>query len=100
RCRATTSSAGSTAIASLRVLDAAGKQLAESPVTDNDEPALSFTPPADGTYQLAVRELAARGGSDYSYAVECRAGPQFSLLLKNDKNNRVRYSLPSGGAFY
>ena len=48
-------------------------------------------------YQLAVEELAGRGGSDFTYAVECQRGPQFSLLLKNDKNNRLRYSLPEGG---
>jgi hypothetical protein len=100
RFRAISRSAGSPAICALRVLDAAGKQLAESPVTDSDEPALSFAPPADGTFKLAVDELAGRGGSDFTYAVECTTGPQFSLSLKNDKNNRLRYSLPSGGAFY
>jgi Bacterial pre-peptidase C-terminal domain len=99
RFRAITRSAGSPAIVSLRVLDAAGKQLAESPVTDSDEPALSFAPTADGTYKLAVEELAGRGGGEFTYAVECTVGPQFSLVLKNDKNNRLRYSLASSGAF-
>ncbi len=99
RFRAISRSLGSAAILSLRVLDAAGKQLIESPVTESDEPTLSFNPPADGTYKLAVEELAGRGGSDFTYAVECTSGPQFSLLLKNDKNNRLRYSLPVGGAF-
>src|SRR5207249_6838016 len=64
------------------------------------EPALNFAPPTDGTYKIAVEELAGRGGADFTYAVECTSGPQFSLLLKNDKNNRLRYSLPTGGAFY
>jgi hypothetical protein len=100
RFRAISRSAGSAAIVSLRVLDAAGKQLGESPVTDSDEPVLAFTPPADGAYRLTVEELAGRGGSDFTYAVECRTGPQVSLLLKNDKNNRLRYSLPAGGALY
>lgn len=100
RFRAISRSAGSAAIVALRVLDTAGKQLAESAVTDSDEPVLAFTPPADGSYRLAVEELAGRGGSDFTYAVECRTGPQFSLLLKNDKNNRLRYPLPMGGAFY
>src|SRR4029079_14006692 len=100
RFRAISRSLGSPAIVSLRVLDAAGKQLSESPVTDSDEPALSFNPPTDGAYKLAVEELAGRGGSDFTYAAECKRGPQFSLVLKNDKNNRLKYSLPSGGAFY
>jgi hypothetical protein len=100
RFRAVSRSLASAAIVSLRVLDAADKQLIESPVTDSDEPALTFTPPADGRYKLAVEELAGRGGADYTYGVESTSGPQFSLVLKNDKNNRLRYSLPSGGAFF
>jgi hypothetical protein len=100
RFRAITRSLGSPAVISLVVLDTAGKQLAASTVTDSDEPALSFNPPADGTFILAVEDLAGRGGGDFTYAVECKSGPQFSLLLKNDKINRLRHSLPAGGAFY
>jgi hypothetical protein len=100
RFKATSRSAGSPAIVTLRILDAAGKQLAESPVTESDEPVLVFTPPADGSYQLAVDELASRYGSDFVYAVECQFGPHYTLTLKNDKNNRLKYALPSGGAFY
>ena len=99
--RAITRSAGSAAIVRLRLLDAAGKQLAESAVTDGDEPMLSFAIPADGQYKLAVSELAGRGGPDFTYAVEGRIGPQFSLLLKNDKNNRVKHVLNvEGGGLY
>jgi Bacterial pre-peptidase C-terminal domain len=100
RFRAISRSAGSAAVVSLRILDANNKQLAESPVTESDEPAVSYTLPADGTYKLAVEELIGRGGPEYAYAVEGRTGPQFSLALKNDKNNRTRYALPDGGAFY
>jgi pre-peptidase len=100
RCRAVTRSAGSPAIVSLRLLDPSGKQLGESPVTETDEPVLSFTPTADGSYDLAVEELASRGGNDFVYAVECTTGPQFALVLKNDKNNRLKYSVGGGGAFY
>jgi hypothetical protein len=98
RFTAISGSLGSPAIAVLRVSDAAGKQLAESPVTQSDEPVLSFNPPADGNYRLAVEELIGRGGSGFVYAVECRTGPQFSLLLKNDKNSRVRFNVAGGGA--
>jgi hypothetical protein len=100
RCRAITRSAGSPAILSLRLLDASGKQLAESPVTETDEPVLSLTPTADGSYDLAVEELAGRGGNDFVYAVECTSGPQFALVLKNDKNNRLKFSVGGGGAFF
>jgi len=94
-------SAGSAAILRLRVLNAAGNQLAESPVTDSDEPVLRFTAGEDGAFKLAVSELAGRGGVDYTYAIEATTGPQFSLLLKNDKNNKAKHSLPEeGGALY
>src|SRR6185369_1840597 len=78
RFKSITRSAGSPAIVALRILDAAGKQVAESPVTESDEPVLAFAPPADGVYTLAVDELAGRFGSDFVYAVECQNGPQFT----------------------
>jgi hypothetical protein len=100
RFTARTRSLGSAAVVVLRVLNGAGNQLAESPVTDSDEPILEFTVPDDGTYKLAVEELAGRGGPDYVYAIECRSGPQFTLVLKNDKSNKLKYALPAnGGAF-
>jgi len=100
RFRALTASLGSPAVVTLQVLDAGGKVLASSPTTTADEPVLNFTVPADGKYRLAVEELAGRGGRGYGYAVECRRGEQFDLQLKNDKNNKLRYSTPIGGAFY
>jgi len=99
--RAISRSSGSAAVLKLRLLNTAGNQVAESAVSDSDEPALSFTPAEAGNFKLAVSELAGRGGADYTYAVEVRTGPQFTLALKNDKNNRVKYSLPGeGGALY
>jgi hypothetical protein len=100
RFRAITRSLGSAAVLSLKVTDAAGKQVAASPVTESDEPVLAFAAASDGDYRLVVEELAGRGGTDFGYAVECRRGPQFSLVLKNDKNNRLRYAASAGGAFY
>jgi hypothetical protein len=98
RFTAISGSLGSPAIPVLRAYDAAGKQVAESPVTQSDEPALNFNPPADGKYRLVVEDLVGRGGVDFVYAVECRTGPQFSLVLKNDKNSRLRFNVASGGA--
>ena len=100
--RAVTRSLNSPAIVMLRLLNAAGNQLAESPVMDTDEPTLNFAIPEDGTYKLSVEELAGRGGADYAYLVESRTGPQLTLLLKNDPNqNRIRHSLAgNGGAFH
>lgn len=100
RLRAITRSLGSAAVLSLKLSDAAGKQLAVSPVTESDEPVMPYTPAADGEITLTVEELAGRGGSDFGYAVECRSGPLISLVLKNDKNNRLRYAIAESGAFY
>jgi hypothetical protein len=99
--RAISRSAGSSAILMLRLLNAAGAQIGESPIGDGDEPLWTFAIPEDGAYKLAVEELAGRGGVDYTYAVECRPGPQFSLVLKADPNqNRIRHSLPGGGGAF
>lgn len=99
--RAITKSAGSSAILMLRLQNAAGNQVGESPVGDSDEPVWNFTLPEDGAYKLSVEELAGRGGVDYTYAVECRTGPQFNLLLKADPaQNRIRHSLPGGGGAF
>jgi hypothetical protein len=58
---------------------------------------LQFTIPEDGAYKLSVEELAGRGGVDYTYAVEARTGPQYTLQLKADPNqNRVKHFLPGG----
>jgi hypothetical protein len=85
----------------LRLQNAAGNQLAESPIADSDEPTLNFTIPEDGAYRLSIEELAGRSGPDYAYAVEARTGPQFTLSLKNDANNRIRHSLsPGDGTFH
>lgn len=95
--RSISRSAGSGAILMLRLLNAAGAQVAESPIGDSDEPVLQFTIPEDGAYKLSVEELAGRGGVDYAYAVEARTGPQFTLQLKADPNqNRLKHFLPGG----
>jgi hypothetical protein len=95
--RSISRSAGSSAILMLRLLNAAGAQVAESPIGDSDEPVLQFTISEDGTYKLSVEELAGRGGVDYTYAVEARTGPQFTLTLKADPNqNRLKHFLPGG----
>jgi hypothetical protein len=85
----------------LRLRNAAGNQIAESPIGEPDEPVLQVTIPQDGNYQLSVEELSGSGGPDYTYAVEARSGTQFTLTLKNDANNRIRHSLPPrDGAFH
>jgi hypothetical protein len=94
-------SVGSPAIVALRLLNAAGGQVAEAAISENEEEPLVFASPEDGNYRLQVRELTGRGGSDYSYRIEARLGVSFSLALKNDpKVNRTRFAVGTdGGAF-
>jgi hypothetical protein len=94
--RAVSRSVRSAAVLMLRLQGAAGNQLAESPISDSDEPVLNFTFPEDGTYRLTVDDLAHRGGADFTYAVIAQTGPQFALSLKNDPANRLRHVLPAG----
>ncbi len=52
----------------LRVMDDAGKVLAEAESPRRGgEPVLNFTPPADGPYRLEISDLHRRGGLRYAY---------------------------------
>ncbi|MGE0758074.1 MAG: hypothetical protein AB7O38_13680 [Pirellulaceae bacterium] len=95
--RAISRSMGSPTYVDMRVLDAEGKQLAESPINDTDEATLAFTFPADGMYQLMVTDLLGRGGPEYGYRVEAEPNLGFSLNLKHDNNARTRFLLPRNG---
>jgi len=100
RFKPLTRTLGSPALIQLRVLGPDGNQLAESAVNEDDEPAISFVAPADGEYRLAVQELVGLGGGDYTYRVEARIGPTFSLSLKNVNNQpaRLSYTAAAGSA--
>jgi Bacterial pre-peptidase C-terminal domain len=69
------------------VLDEAGKTLAEADDTGRDDrdPTLDFSPPADGTYKLLVRDLARRGEMRMVYRLTIEpVQPDFSLTLAAD----------------
>lgn len=91
---------GSPCFLSMRILDASGKQLAASGVTNNEEPTLAYTSPGDGIYHLAIRDLLRRGGAGYAYRIQVQTGPGFSLVLKNDKTTKRKFTAArSNGAF-
>ena len=72
----------------LRVLDAAGKILAESDDTGRNDRDLerSFTAPADGEYRLIVRDLNGRGGPRFAYLLSVlEPRPDFTLSLASDR---------------
>lgn len=70
----------------LRVLDAAGKELASNDDGAGRDARLSFTAPAAGEYFVEVRSLSGRGGDDFHYRLELRPPPppSFSLTVTPD----------------
>lgn len=72
----------------LRVLDSAGKVVAESDDgSRNDRDSeRSFTAPADGEYRLVIRDLHGRGGRRFAYLLTVlEPRPDFELTLAADR---------------
>ena len=71
----------------LRVLDATGKQLARAePATPQSDVALSFAPPADGTYRVEVRDLYDEGSPRHLFRLRAvRPEPDFALTVAADR---------------
>ena len=81
--------AGTSALPTLLLANAGGKQLATARSIDTAEPGcrLEWTAPADGTFLLRVRDLqfGARGGDDFIYRLSLRnSQPDFNLALRSD----------------
>jgi len=71
----------------ITVLDKDGKSIAEADDANRDDrdPVLDFTPPADGRYAVAVRDLANRGDLRLVYRLTAEpVEPDFSLTLAAD----------------
>lgn len=69
------------------ILDEAGKTLAEADDAGRDDrdPQLDFTPPANGSYRVLVRDLARRAGPRMVYRLTIEpVQPDFSLALAAD----------------
>ncbi|MEX0818446.1 MAG: PPC domain-containing protein, partial [Pirellulaceae bacterium] len=90
-------SLGSPSVASMRLYDAANKQLAETPISDSDEWTFTYRFPADGMYRLMVEDLVRRGGPEHAYRVEVRPSIGFSLTIKQDESTRFNPPV-NGGA--
>jgi hypothetical protein len=79
----------------IRVLDAAGKELAENDDAPGlgKEARLSFTAPADGTYTVEVRNVEEITGADCYYRLKVRAiSPDYRIAIATD-----RLTIPQGG---
>jgi Bacterial pre-peptidase C-terminal domain len=70
----------------LRILDAGGKQLARAEATPPNDIELSFTPPADGTYRVEVRDLYDEGSVRHLFRLRViRPEPDFALTVAGDR---------------
>jgi len=66
----------------LKILSAEGKTLKEVDDTTGRDAAFPYTLPADGEYQLAVRDLYVRGGARFAYLLSINeVRPDFRLSL-------------------
>jgi hypothetical protein len=77
----------------VRVLDKDKKQLARAePGKLNGDTVLSFTPPADGIYTIAVSDLYGGGGPRHAFLLRVlRPGPDYELTVAAD-----RFAVPPG----
>lgn len=77
----------------LRLLDKAGKQLADTDDAGLEEGTLEATLPADGAYVLAVEDLVGRGGPQFTYRIEIETDrPRLTAAAELDK-----YDVPRAG---
>ncbi len=77
---------GSPLLGVVTITDGSGKELARAENQGND-PALSFTIPADGTYQVRIADrFRSRGGPAFAYRLRIAkpSGPDYQLRLAAD----------------
>jgi hypothetical protein len=92
-------SLNSPAIVTLKLYNAAGAAVGESPVTETEEQTLSVVAPETGVYKLTAEDLLGRGGPEFTYRIELRTGSSFALNIKPDQAAKMRLALSKGGAF-
>ncbi len=88
----------------LEIFDANGGGLAGNDDTFGPDAYLRFTAPADGEFQLRVRDQRARGAAEFVYRVEVSPPrPELSLTLERIDNNRPQFlqqiAVPRGNHF-
>jgi hypothetical protein len=89
----------SPAVVALKLYNAAGGAIGESPVTESEEETLSIVVPETGIYKLTAEDLLGRGGPEFTYRIEIRTGNSFALNVKPDQAAKMRQALTKGDAF-
>ena len=88
----------------ISVHEAGGKWLAVNDDSGRPDSKLRFTPPADGRYQLRVRDHLRRGGATFVYRVELRpiaAGLEIAPVVYDRRSPQERQAIavPQGNRF-
>ena len=96
RFRGYSRSLGSPAIVKYRVLKLDGTQLADAPLTDEDEFVVAWVAPEAGEFLLEATDLLRRGGNNYGYLIHAELGSTFRLDLKNDAASKNQYLVDAG----
>lgn len=89
---------GSPLDARLEVIDAAGRPLAEAIGGRTADPWLHFTAPEDGTYQVRVQDVGARGGQAFVYRLTLTDGPFVDRVYPLGGRRGSTVSLTASGA--
>ncbi len=74
-CTVNAARIGSPLDARLEILDAKNRVLAENDDARGIDPAIRFTAPADGLYQIRIRDANMQGGQAYVFRLSIVAGP-------------------------
>lgn len=68
----------------MRLSNAAGATVAETPVNAADEWSFDYAVPEDGAYDLSVHDLLKRGGEEFSYVILIDSAPAITIAMKPD----------------
>ncbi len=90
---------GSPFEARLEITNAEGRKLAEGLGTPLGEADISFTPPADGVYQVRIHDINFGGLQNYVYRLSLSSGPHVSTIfpLGGRRGEKTRFELLGHG---
>ena len=69
--------------ATLRLLDASGREIVESRDESGADPFLDVTIPADGKYVVKIHDVIYRGSNEYPYRLSIGDGPRIDAIVPN-----------------
>ncbi len=81
RCEVHAARLGSPLDARLEIRDSHGKRLAESAAPTGGDPVITFTPPADGEYQVRIHDINMQGGQAFVYRLTLTAAPYVERIF-------------------